>query len=149
VAIAAAVVIAIVFGFLMWAASSGPGAGVTLQGAIRLGTREFEKNAPNIVLDEPEGFEAKRALGDLTMTLRTTVRNLTGKTLSGLEIKGSVIDYDGKPVKEKTLIVIPSERQPELAPNKTMQAQMMLDGMKDTDPRANIKMEVVAFKFKD
>ena len=149
VAVVAAVVIAIVFGFLMWAISSGPSAGVTLQGAVRAGNPEFAKNAPNIVLDEPEGFEAKRALGDLTMTLRTTVRNLTGKTLSGLEIKGSVIDYEGKPVKEKTLIVIPSERQPELLPNKTMLAQMMLDGMKDTDPRANIKMEVVGYRFKE
>ena len=149
VAIGAAVVIAIIFGFLMWAISSGPSAGVTLQGALRAGNPEFEKHKPNIVLDEPEGFEAKRALGDLTMTLRTTVRNLTGKTITGLEIKGSVVDYEGKPVKEKTLIFVPSERQPELLPNKTMQAQMMLDGMKDTDPRANIKMEVVAFKIKD
>ena len=149
VAIAAAVVIAIIFGFLMWAVSSGPSAGVTLQGAVRQGNPEFGKYAPNIVLDEPEGFEAKRALGDLTMTLRTTVRNLTGKTVTGLEIKGSVVDYEGKPVKEKTLIFVPSERAQELLPNKTMQAQMMLDGMKDTDPRAQIKMEVVGFKIKD
>ena len=149
VAIAAAVVIAIIFGFLMWMVSSGPSAGVTLQGAIRPGNPEFDKNAANIALDEPEGFEAPRPLGDLTMSLRTTVRNLTGKTITGLEIKGSVIDYEGKPVKEKTLIVVPSERQPELLPNKTMQAQMMLDGMKESDPRANIKMEVVAFKLKD
>lgn len=149
VAIGAAVVIAIIFGFLMWAVSSGPSAGATLQGAIRPGNPEFDKYAPNIVLDEPEGFEAKRALGDLTMTLRTTVRNLTGKTLNGLEIKGSVVDHDGNPIKQKTLIVVPSERQPELLPNKTMQAQMMLDGMKDTDPRANIKMEVTGLRFKD
>ncbi|HEU4433170.1 MAG TPA: hypothetical protein VFR51_07210 [Pyrinomonadaceae bacterium] len=149
VAIGAAVVIALIFGFLMWAVSSGPRVGATLQGAIRPGNPEFDKHKPNIVLDEPEGFEAKRPLGDLTMTLRTTVRNLTGKTITGLEIKGSVVDYEGKPVKEKTLIVVPSERQPELLPNKTMQAQMMLDGMKDTDPRAQIKMEVVAFKIKD
>jgi hypothetical protein len=149
VAIGAAVVIAIIFGFLLWAISSGPSAGVTLQGAIRPGNPEFEKHKPNIVLDEPEGFEAKRALGDLTMTLRTTVRNLTGKTIVGLEIKGSVVDYEGKPIKEKTLIFVPSERAQELPPNKTMQAQMMLDGMKDSDPRANIKMEVTAFRFKD
>jgi len=149
VAIAAAVVIALIFGFLLWAISSGPSAGVTLQGAIRPGNPEFEKHVPHIVLDEPEGFEAKRALGDLTMTLRTTVRNVTGKTITGLEIKGSVVDYEGKPVKEKTLIFVPSERTPELLPNKTMQAQMMLDGMKDSDPRANIKMEVVGFKLKD
>jgi hypothetical protein len=149
VAIGAAVVIAIIFGFLMWAVSSGPSAGVTLQGALRQGNPEFDKYKPNIVMDEVEGFEAKRALGDLTMTLRTTVRNLTGKTITGLEIKGSVVDYEKKPIKEKTLIFVPSERAQELPPNKTMQVQMMLDGMKDTDPRANIAMEVVGIKVKD
>jgi len=149
VAIGAAVVIAIIFGFLMWAVSSGPSAGVTLQGALRQGNPEFDKYKPNIVLDEVEGFEAKRALGDLTMTLRTTVRNLTGKTITGLEIKGSVVDYEKKPIKEKTLIFVPSERAQELPPNKTMQVQMMLDGMKDTDPRANIAMEVVGIKIKE
>jgi hypothetical protein len=149
VAIGAAVVIAIIFGFLMWAVSSGPSAGVTLQGALRQGNPEFDKYKPNIVMDEVEGFEAKRALGDLTMTLRTTVRNLTGKTITGLEVKGSVLDYEKKPIKEKTLIFVPSERAQELPPNKTMQVQMMLDGMKDTDPRANIAMEVVGIKVKD
>src|SRR5687768_7366028 len=146
VAIGAAVVIAIIFGFILWAISSGPNAGATLQGAFRAGNPEFEKHKPNIVLDEPEGFEAKRALGDLTMTLRTTVRNLTGKTITGLEIQGSVIDYEGKPIKERKLIVIPADGRPELLPNKTMLVQMMLDGMSETDPRANIKMEVTGFK---
>jgi hypothetical protein len=148
VAIAAAVVIAVVFGVLLWAVSTGPSSEVALQGAIRAGSPEFEKDQPNIILETPEGWEGKRALGDLTMSLKTTVRNLTGKTLNGLEIKGSVVDHEGKPVKEKTLIFIPT-KQSELAPNKTMQVQMMLDGMKDTDPRADIKMEVVGFKFKD
>lgn len=148
VAVAAAIVIAIVFGVLLWAVSTGPSSEVALQGAIRPGSPEFEKNQPNIALDTPEGWEGKRALGDLTMNLKTTVRNLTGKTLIGLEVKGSVVDYDGKPVKEKTLVFIPT-KQPELPPFKTMQVSMLLDGMKDTDPRANIKMEVTAFKFKD
>jgi hypothetical protein len=148
VAIAAAVVIAVFFGVLLWAVSSGPTGEVALQGAFRAGSPEFEKNKPNIVLDTPEGWEGKRALGDLTMSLKTTVRNLTGKTLNGLEIKGSVVDYEGKPVKEKTLVFIPT-KQAELAPNKTMQVQMMLDGMKDSDPRANIRMEVTGFKFKE
>lgn len=148
VAVAAAVVVAIFIGFLMWA-SSGRGEGEpTLQGAVRAGSPEFDKNKPNIVLDEPEGFEAKRALGDLTMTLRTTVRNLTGKTLIGLEVYGAVVDYDGKPIKQRTVVVVPT-RQPELAPNKTMLVQMMLEGMSDTDPRAQIKMEVTGFKFKE
>ena len=60
-------------------------------------------------------------------------------------------DYEGKPIKERTALVLPSEhlKLSELAPNKTMPVNIMLDGFKDTDPRANIKMELVGFKFKD
>lgn len=148
VAIAAAVVIAIFF-YVLMRASSGSGSGEpTLQGGIREGTPQFEEYKSKIYLEEPEATEAKRALGDIVMTLTTTVRNLTGKTISGLEVRAAVVDYEGKPVKQRSMVVIPA-RQPELAPNKTMQVNVTLDGMKDTDARANIKMEVVAFKFKE
>jgi len=63
-------------------------------------------------------------------------------------VYGAVVDYDGKPIKQRTVVVVPT-RQPELAPNKTMLVQMMLEGMSDTDPRAQIKMEVTGFKFKE
>ena len=82
------------------------------------------------------------------MTLTTTVRNLTGRTLSGLEMRATVVDYEGKAIKQRNVVVIPT-RQPELLPNKHMQVNVMLDGFKDTDPRANVKMEVAAFKFKE
>lgn len=151
VAIAAAVVIAGFFYVLMRAVGGGTSATATLQGAIRPGNPEFDQHKANIILDAPDALEGKRALGDTWMTLQTTVRNLTGKTLAGLEIKGSVIDYEGKPIKERTALVLPSEhlKLSELAPNKTMPVNIMLDGFKDTDPRANIKMELVGFKFKD
>jgi hypothetical protein len=59
-----------------------------------------------------------------------------------------VVDYEGKPIKQRTVVVIPA-RQPELAPNKTLAVNVTLDGMKDSDARANIKMEVVGFKLKE
>jgi hypothetical protein len=68
--------------------------------------------------------------------------------LTGLEIRAAVVDYEGKPIKQRSVVVIPT-RQPELPPNKTMQVNVTLDGMKDSDSRANIKMEVVAFRFKE
>ena len=148
VAIAAAVVIAIFFYVLMRASSGRGGGEPTLEAAIREGTPQFEEYKSKIYIEEPEATEAKRALGDIVMTLTTTVRNLTGKTLNGLEVRASVVDYEGKPVKQRSVVVIPT-RQAELAPNKPMQVNVMLDGMKDTDARANIKMEVVAFKFKE
>ena len=148
VAIGAAVVIAALFYVLMRASESGAPTEPTLPGAVRAGAPQFDQIKSQIYLDDPEATEAKRALGDIVMTLQTTVRNLTGKTLTGLEINAAVVDYEGKPVKQRAVVVIPT-RQAELAPNKTMQVAITLDGMKDADARANIKMEVTGFKIKE
>ena len=148
VAVAAAVAIALLFYILMRAGSGRGSSEPALPGAIRAGSPQFDEYKPKIFLDEPEAFEAKRALGDVVMELKTTVRNITGKTLNGLEIRAAVVDYEGRAVKERTVVVIPT-RQPELAPNKTLPVQVMLEGMKENDPRANIKMEVTAFRFKE
>jgi hypothetical protein len=148
VAVAAAVVIALFFYLLMRAGGSDGGGEPRLQGAFRAGSPEFEQYKTQIVLDDPEATEAKRALGDWVMSLSTTVRNLSNKTLSGLEIRGAVVDHSGQAVKERIVIVVPT-RQAELAPNKTMPVTMMLEGMKDTDDRADIKMEITALKFKE
>jgi hypothetical protein len=147
VAVGAAVVIALFFYLLMRAGGSGGGE-PRLESAIRAGTPEFEQYKTQIVLDEPEAYESPRALGDIVMSLRTTVRNLSSKTLNGLEVRGVVVDGNGQPVKERTIIMIPT-RQQELPPNKTMEVSVMLEGFKETDYRANIKMEVTAVKFKE
>lgn len=146
VAVVAAVLIAAVFYFLM-RASSGGNVEPVLEGAIRSGSPEFNQHIEKIYLDPPEADEAKRALGDIVMNLQTTVRNFTGRTLNGLEVRAAVVDGEGKPVKERTVVVIPT-RQSELQPNGTMLVVVRLDGMKDTDHRANIKMEVTGFKIK-
>jgi hypothetical protein len=146
VAVIAAVVIGGFF-YLLMRKSVAPATPVTLQGAIRPGSADWEKYSKLIARDDPEADEAKRALGDTVMTLQTTVRNFTGRTITGLEVRGSVVDHDGKPVKERTLVVIPG-RQPELEPLKTMRVSILIDGFTDSDDRANIKMEVTGFTLK-
>ena len=147
VAVIAALVIAVFFYFLLRASSSGGSVDPVLEGAVRAGSPEFEQFHSKIVLDEPEADQAKRALGDIVMNLQTTVRNFTGRTLNGLEIRGAVVDHQGKAVKERTLVVIPT-KQPQLEPNKTMEVAVRLEGMKESDDRANIRMEITGFKFK-
>ena len=146
VAIIAAVVIGGFF-YLLLRNTVAPTASPSLQGAIRPGSPDWDKYSKLIALDDPEADESKRALGDTVMSLHTTVRNFTGRTIVGLEMRGAVVDHDGKPVKEKTLVVIPG-RQSELEPNKTMKVSIMLDGFTDSDDRANIKMEVAGFLLK-
>jgi hypothetical protein len=146
VAVVAALIIALLFYFLM-RASTGVTVEPTLDGAVRAGAPEFAEFQPKIHLDTPQADEAKRALGDIVMNLQTTVRNFTGRTLSGLEVRGSVVNRQGQPVKQRTVVVIPT-RQPELEPNRTMLVTIRLEGMTEMDERANIRMEVTGFKFK-
>jgi hypothetical protein len=146
VAVIAAVVIGGFF-YVLLRESAAPGAPPTLQGAIRPGSPDWDKYSKLIALDDPEADEAKRALGDTVMTLQTTVRNFTGRTITGLEVRGAVVDHDNKPVKERTLVVVPV-RQPELDPNKTMRVSILIDGFTDSDDRANIKMEVTGFTLR-
>ena len=147
VAVAAAVVIALFFYLLMRAGGSGGGE-PRLAGAIRPGSAEFDQYKSQIVYDDPEAYESPRALGDIVMSLKTTVRNLSNKTINGLEMRAVVVDHQNQPVKERTLIIIPT-RQPELAPNKTLDVSITLEGFKETDDRANIKMEITGLKFKE
>lgn len=146
VAVIAAIAIATLFYVLMRATGGGTPE-PTLEAAIRAGSPEFAQYQGKIVLDKPEGYESKRALGDIVMNLRTIVHNFTGRTLSGLEIKGIVVDHQGKPVNQRAIVVIPT-RQAELENNRSILVQVMLEGMTDKDDRANIQMEVTAFKFK-
>jgi hypothetical protein len=146
VAVIAAIVIAVVFYFLM-RASGGGSVEPSLDNAIRAGSPQFTEFQSKIVVDDVEADEAKRALGDIVMSLHGTVRNFSGRTLNGLELTGSVVNHQGQPVKQRRVVIIPA-RQAELEPNKTMPVQIMLEGMTDTDDRANIKMEVTGFRFK-
>jgi hypothetical protein len=135
------------FFYLLLRNTATPTPPPTLAGAIRQGAPDFEKYNKLIVLDEVEADEAKRALGDTVMSLHATVRNFTGRTITGLEIKGAVVDHNGKPVKERTMVVIPG-RQSELDPNKTMKVSIVLEGFTDSDDRANIKMQLTGFTLK-
>jgi hypothetical protein len=114
---------------------------------MRAGGADFEKYQQLIKIDEVEADEAARPVGDIVMTLRGTVRNFTGRTLNALEVRASVVDLEGKPVKERNVLIIPN-RQAELDNNQTMKAQVLLEGISKNATRANIKMEVTGFSFK-
>ena len=154
VAAIAAVLIGGLF-YLLMRKSAAPTPPATLQGAIRRGSPDWEKYSKLIVLDDPgdcpeEGsrfcaYESKRGLGDIQMSLRATVRNFTGKTITGLEVTAAAIDHQDQPVRQRTMIVIPSSGAPELLPNKTTPISVKIDGLSDSDDRANVKMEVTGF----
>jgi hypothetical protein len=121
-----------------------------LEGALRPGSPEFEQNKGRIGVDNPEADEGSRVVGDIVMTLRTTVRNFTGRTITGLEMRAAVVDLEGKPVKERYVVVVPNaaKQLTELENNKTLPVAVTIEGFSKSDVRANIQMEVTGVKFK-
>jgi hypothetical protein len=151
--IVVAVVSVLLVGALIYIAKSPSGRGsgpAQLEGALRQGSPDFDKYKELVKVDAPEAVEGTRAIGDVVMELTTTVRNFTGKTITGLEIRGSVVDLQGNTVKERTVIVIPNMfvAITELDNNKTMPVKINIEGMTKEADRANIKMEVTAIRLK-
>jgi hypothetical protein len=124
---------------------AGPEVQPHLEGAIRSGSPEFDKLMENIKLDKPEATVDQTAIGGISMSLYTHVRNFTGKTITGLEMKGTVVDEKKLPVKSKVIIVIPKFSGP-LPNNGDLPVRILVEGFKDTDDRANIKMEITGLK---
>lgn len=121
-----------------------------LEGALRAGSPEFEQVKQRIQMDDPEAIEGGSVAGGLMMRLMTTVRNFTGRTINGLEMRAAVVDLEGKPVKERFVIVVPNAgaNVTELENNKTLPVSIVIEGFNKSDVRANIQMEVTGVKFK-
>ena len=147
VAVIAAVLIGGIF-YLLMRETAAPDAPATLADAIRAGAPEFEQNRTKIALDTPEAMQSTNVLGGFQMDLKTTVRNFTGRTITGLEIRAAVLNSQGGVLRERTMVFIPSAKRSELEPNKTMLVTVPISQLKETDDRASLWMEVTAFKLR-
>ena len=106
VAVIAAVVIGGAF-YLLMRQTAAPEKPATLADAIRAGSPEFEPYRSKIALDKPEATQSTNVLGGFQMTLETTVRNFTGRTITGLEVRAAVLNSEGGVLRERTIVVIP------------------------------------------
>lgn len=122
-----------------------------LEGAFREGTPEFEKYTKKIIAetDEKNTTESPTGMGTIIMSIRGRMHNRTGKTLTGLEIKVSVIDSFGNPVKEKTTVVIPKEEVTKLETGQILPVQVTIEGFNKNDDRANLRWKVTAIKVQE
>ena len=122
-----------------------------LEDAFREGSPEFEKYTKKIVAetDEDRTTYSPTGMGTIMMSIRGRIRNITGKTLSGLEIKVAVIDSFGKPIKEKMTVVIPKEDVTKLEHGQILPVQVTIEGFSKEDDRANIRWKVTAIKVQE
>jgi hypothetical protein len=117
-----------------------------LQGALREGA-QFEELKKKIVVEREVDYttETKNIAGNLQVNIAGMVRNFTGKTITGLEVVGSVVNKDGIVVREKAAVVVPV-LQEQIAPNKTLPIRVSVDGFEEKDDRADIRWRISAIK---
>lgn len=118
-----------------------------LAGAFREGSPEFAVLTRKIIAqtDENRTTQSPTAMGTIVMSIGGIIRNITGKTLTGLELKVAVVDLSNNVVKEKLITVIPNQLE-SLGNNQTMNVQVPIDGFAKDDDRANIRWKVTAIK---
>lgn len=152
--IAVALVTALLVALLVyWMTRPGdaPAGPPRLEGAVRSDAPEFAQIKERVVVEfiaEQDAYESTRAVGDIVMTLRPKVRNFTGRTLSGLELKATVVDLEGNPVRERTVVAIPAAGRAELENNKVAEVPIMMEGFTKDQVRANVRVEVTGVRFK-
>lgn len=130
--------------------SSGASRTERLEGALRPGSTEFDQALGRIFLDftpDEDATTSPRPIGDTVVQMKPTIRNFTGRTINGLELRAAGYDIGGQVVKERTFVVIPT-RQAELEPNKTFSPSLLLEGISQNTMPASLKVEITGVRFK-
>ena len=149
--IVAFIIAAVLIGGAVWVISLRPSmqeqVAQNIDGAVREGSPEFAALTKKVVIqtDEDRTMESPIGLGTIVMSIGGQIKNLTGKTLTGLEINVAVVDTFGNPVKDKTLIVVPNQYV-KLNPNEVADVTVRIDSFDPKADRANIRWKVTAIK---
>ncbi|HEV2913777.1 MAG TPA: hypothetical protein VGX92_10910 [Pyrinomonadaceae bacterium] len=117
-----------------------------LERAIRPGAPEFEQLREQIVVEQLVAMEALHPFNDMAVEMNATVRNATGRTVSGLEMRGTVLDAQSSRLRERTVVVIPA-RQTALEPDEAINVRILLEGISPDLERAGVLMEVTGVHF--
>lgn len=134
---------------LHYMAMTQPGnsySGPRLISALRPGEPEFEQVREQIEIAQLLGAERVYPFNSLAVDLTATVRNNTGRTISGLEMRGAIIDARNSTVRERTVMVIPA-RQTALEPGEAIGVRVVLESISKGSERADMLLEVTGVRF--
>lgn len=120
--------------------------GPRLSNALRPGESEFEQVREQIEIAQLLGTEQVQTFNSLAINLTATVRNNTGRTISGLEMRGGIVDAQNSTVHERTVMVIPA-RQTALEPGEAISVRVLLESIGEDSERANMVLEVTGVRF--
>lgn len=116
-----------------------------LEGAIRRDSPGFDEVSGQLIVEQRTGTQAPRPLNDEAVEITGTVRNATGRTVTGLELRGVILDELSTPLLERTVVVVPV-RQAALEPGESINVSILLEGVSPEAERA-AHLEVTGVRF--
>jgi|SRR6185503_9170006 len=117
-----------------------------LEGALQSGEPEFEQFRRQIAIEQLVGTEKVHPFDTLAVAMTATVRNNTGRSISGLELRGAILDRENSSVRERTVTVIP-RRQKILESGEAINTRILLESIDKDSDRAHLVLEVTAIRF--
>jgi hypothetical protein len=117
-----------------------------LEGAIRPETPGFDELSGLLVVEQLVAAEAPGPVNDKAVELTGTVRNATGRTVTGLEVRGVILGALSTPLRESTVVVVPV-RQAALEPGEAINVSILLEDVSPEAERSAHVMEVTGVWF--
>jgi len=116
-----------------------------LEGAIRPGSPDFPAPDRLVVEFDPDedAIIGANALGNFVVTMKPTVRNFTGRTVSGLEFHVAGLDLKGNVIRERTVVTTD-----EIEPNKIATPAIGINFPSDNKPAQLARPELTGVRFK-
>src|ERR1041385_136975 len=117
-----------------------------LEAALQPGQPEFEEFRQHIAIEQLVGTEKVHPFDTMAVAMTATVRNNTGRTISGLELRGAILDRKNSSVRQRTVVIIPRQ-QKLLESGEGINTRILLDGIDKDSDRAQLVLEVTATRF--
>jgi hypothetical protein len=117
-----------------------------LESLSRAGTPEFDAVTKDIIIStDDRTVESPNGFGRISMFIVGKIRNKGTKTINALEVNVAVIDQLNAVVKEKNVLVVPTQRE-KVSPGEIIPITLSLDGFDKKDDRANIRWKVIGLR---
>lgn len=117
-----------------------------LETALYSGQPEFEQFREQIAIEQLVGNEKVHPLNNLAVEITALVKNNTDRRISGLEMRGAILDAQNSTVRERTVVVIPA-RQTILEADEAINVRILLENIDKDSDRAYAVMEVTGIRF--
>ncbi|MCA1589438.1 MAG: hypothetical protein LC734_03415, partial [Acidobacteria bacterium] len=104
-----------------------------LAGSYREGSPEFSEITKDIIISTGRNtVESPNAFGTISMFITGQIRNKGARTINGLEVHVAVVDQFNEVLKEKRVLVVPTQRA-QLGPGEVIPITLSLEGFNKMD----------------